>query len=119
VGARQGSDRRITLPPRSSAQISTVRSIASLRSDAARTVRPDSCAGVDSQAFYRGRHYSEHLCFTTHVFVLTVERFAECTRSNPAIAVAQLVDALVIIAYVSMALRRVYGGSWRATIASA
>jgi hypothetical protein len=74
--------------------------------------------------FYRGRHYPEHLYFATHfgafVFVvLALETFVEFTRSLPAIAVTQIVGAIVIIVYVVMALRRVYGGSWLATGAKA
>ena len=74
--------------------------------------------------FYRGRHYPEHLYFATHfgafVFVvLTLETFVEFTRSLPAIAVTQLVGAIVIVVYVVIALRRVYGGSWPATGAKA
>lgn len=70
--------------------------------------------------FYRGRHYPEHLYFATHfgafVFVvLTLETLVEYTRSLPAIAVTQLIGALVIVAYGIVAQRRVYGGSWLAT----
>jgi hypothetical protein len=74
--------------------------------------------------FYRGRHYPEHLYFATHfgafVFVvLTLESVVEFSRSLPAIAAAQLIGALVIVVYVVIALRRVYGGSWLATVAKA
>ena len=74
--------------------------------------------------FYRGRHYPEHLYFATHfgafVFVvLTLESVAEFARSLPAIAAAQFLGALVIVAYVVVALRRVYGGSWLMTVAKA
>ena len=74
--------------------------------------------------FYRGHHYPEHLYFATHfgafVFVvLTLEAFVEYTRSLPAIGVAQLIGALVIVAYGIVAQRRVYGGSWLATGAKA
>jgi hypothetical protein len=74
--------------------------------------------------FYRGRHYPEHLYFATHfgafVFVvLTLESVAEYTRSLPAIAVAQVIGALVIVVYGVIAQRRVYGGSWLATGAKA
>jgi hypothetical protein len=74
--------------------------------------------------FYRGRHYPEHLYFATHfgafVFlVLTLETFVEYTRSLPAIAVTQLVGAIVILIYGIVAQRRVYGGSWLATGAKA
>jgi hypothetical protein len=74
--------------------------------------------------FYRGRHYPEHLYFATHfgafVFVvLTLESVVEFSRSLPAIAAAQLIGALVIVVYVVIALRRVYGGSWLATGAKA
>ena len=74
--------------------------------------------------FYRGRHYPEHLYFATHfgafVFiVLTLETFVEYTRSLPAIVVAQLIGAVVILAYGIIAQRRVYGGSWLATAAKA
>lgn len=74
--------------------------------------------------FYRGRHYPEHLYFATHfgafVFiVLTLESVAEFSRSLPAIAAAQLVGALIIVIYVVIALRRVYGGSWLTTAAKA
>jgi hypothetical protein len=73
---------------------------------------------------YRGRHYPEHLYFATHfgafVFVvLTLESVVEFTRSLLMIAAAQLIGALVIVVYVVMALRRVYGGSWLATGAKA
>jgi hypothetical protein len=43
----------------------------------------------------------------------------EFARSLPAIAAAQLIGALVIVVYVVVALRRVYGGSWLATGAKA
>jgi hypothetical protein len=74
--------------------------------------------------FYRGRHYPEHLYFATHfgafVFlVLMLESVVEFTRSLPAIAAAQLLGTLVIVFYVVIALRRVYGGSWLATGAKA
>jgi hypothetical protein len=74
--------------------------------------------------FYRGRHYPEHLYFATHfgafVFVvLTLETFVEYTRSLPAIAVTQLIGAIVIVIYGIVAQRRVYGGSWLATGAKA
>jgi hypothetical protein len=74
--------------------------------------------------FYRGRHYPEHLYFATHfgafVFVvLTLEAIADFARSLPVIAVAQLAGAIVIVVYVVIALRRVYGGSWLATGAKA
>jgi hypothetical protein len=74
--------------------------------------------------FYRGRHFPEHLYFATHfgafVFVvLTLESVVEFARSLPAIAAAQLIGALVIVVYVVIALRRVYGGSWLATGAKA
>jgi Protein of unknown function (DUF3667) len=74
--------------------------------------------------FYRGRHYPEHLYFATHfgtfVFVvLTLETVVEYTRSLPAIAVTQLIGALVILAYGIIAQRRVYGGSWLVTAAKA
>ena len=74
--------------------------------------------------FYRGRHYPEHLYFATYfgafVFVvLAIESVAAYTQSVPAIAVAQLVGALIIVVYVVIALRRVYGGSWLATSAKA
>jgi hypothetical protein len=74
--------------------------------------------------FYRGRHFPEHLYFATHfgtfVFVvLILESVVEYTRSLPAIAVAQVVGALVILAYGIIAQRRVYGGSWLATGAKA
>ncbi len=74
--------------------------------------------------FYRGRHYPEHLYFATHfgafVFVvLTLESVVEFARSLPMIAAAQLIGALVILVYVVIALRRVYGGSWLATGAKA
>lgn len=74
--------------------------------------------------FYRDRNYPEHLYFATHfgafVFVvLTLESVVEFTRSLPMIAAAQLVGALVIVVYVVIALRRVYGGSWLATGAKA
>ena len=74
--------------------------------------------------FYRRRHYPEHLYFATHfgafVFVvLTLESVVEFSRSLPAIAAAQLIGALVIVVYVVIALRRVYGGSWLATGAKA
>jgi len=80
--------------------------------------------GLVLRVFYRGRHYPEHLYFATHfgafVFVvLTLETFVEFTRSLPAIAVTQLVGAIVIVVYVVIALRRVYGGSWPATGAKA
>jgi Protein of unknown function (DUF3667) len=76
------------------------------------------------RVFYRGRHYPEQLYFATHfgafVFVvLTLETFVEFTRSLPAIAVTQLVGAIVIIAYGVVAQRRVYGGTWLATGAKA
>jgi hypothetical protein len=74
--------------------------------------------------FYRGRHYPEHLYFATHfgafVFVvLTLETFVEYTRSLSAIAVTQLIGAIVIVIYGIVAQRRVYGGSWLATGAKA
>jgi hypothetical protein len=74
--------------------------------------------------FYRRRHYPEHLYFATHfgafVFVvLTLESVVEFTRSLPMIAAAQLIGALIIVVYVVIALRRVYGGSWLATGAKA
>jgi len=80
--------------------------------------------GLVLRVFYRGRHYPEHLYFAAHfgafVFVvLTLETFVEFTRSLPAIAVTQLVGAIVIVVYVVIALRRVYGGSWPATGAKA
>jgi hypothetical protein len=74
--------------------------------------------------FYRGRHYPEHLYFATHfgafVFiVLALESVVAFTRSLTMIAAAQLIGAVVIVAYVVIALRRVYGGSWLATGAKA
>ena len=70
--------------------------------------------------FYRARHYPEHLYFATHfgafVFVvLTMETVADFSRSLPVMALTQLAGALVIVVYVVMALRRVYGGSWLTT----
>jgi hypothetical protein len=74
--------------------------------------------------FYRGRHYPEHLYFATHfgafVFiVLTLETVAEYTRSLPAIALAQVIGGVIILIYLVMALRRLYGGSWLASGAKA
>jgi hypothetical protein len=74
--------------------------------------------------FHRGRHYPEHLYFATHfgafVFVvLTLETFVEYTRALPAIAVTQLIGAIVIVIYGIVAQRRVYGGSWLVTGAKA
>jgi hypothetical protein len=74
--------------------------------------------------FYRGRHYPEHLYFALHfgsfVFlVLTVEALALYTRSVVVGAAAQILGAVVILVYVVIALRRVYGGSWLATSAKA
>jgi hypothetical protein len=74
--------------------------------------------------FYRGRHYPEHMYFATHfgafVFVvLTLETFVEFTRSLPAIAVTEIIGAIVIVVYGVVAQRRVYGGTWLATGAKA
>jgi hypothetical protein len=74
--------------------------------------------------FYRGRHYPEHLYFATHfgafVFiVLTIETVADYMQSVPAMALAQLLGAVVILIYLVMALRRVYGGTWLTTAAKA
>jgi hypothetical protein len=74
--------------------------------------------------FYRGRHYPEHLYFALHfgsfVFlVLTVEALAMYTRSVVVAAAAQILGMLVILVYVVIAQRNVYGGSWLATGAKA
>jgi hypothetical protein len=74
--------------------------------------------------FYRGRHFPEHLYFAIHfqafVFiVLTLIGLATYSRLVIAIAIAQTLGALVILAYGIVAQRRVYGGRWLATAVKA
>ena len=70
--------------------------------------------------FYRGRHFPEHLYFAIHfqafVFlVLTLIGLASYSRVVIAIAIAQVLGGLVILAYGLVAQRRVYGERWLAT----
>jgi hypothetical protein len=71
--------------------------------------------------FHRGRPYPDHLYFAVHlqafVFVaLALVTIPQFTGSVLAIAVAQLSVGLWLAAYVVIAQRRVYGGSWPASI---
>ena len=70
--------------------------------------------------FYRGRHFPEHLYFAIHfqafVFlVLTLVALAAYSRLVTAIAIAQVLGGLMILAYGLVAQRRVYRERWLAT----
>jgi hypothetical protein len=71
--------------------------------------------------FYRHRKYPEHLYFGLHIhaffFVaLTVAAAAKFSHSYAVSGVAAALVALWIIGYALVAAKRVYGGSWPATV---
>lgn len=77
--------------------------------------------GLILAAFYRRRHYPEHLYFAIHLFAFvfiarTLGNLALFTRSIPVAAVVQIAMVGWILAYGVIALRRVYGGSVMMTI---
>lgn len=66
--------------------------------------------------FYRGRKYPEHLYFAIHLhafifLALAVTELLKFTRLAPVVAIASLIVVLWIPVYVTLAFRRVYGGS--------
>ena len=70
--------------------------------------------------FHRNRHYPDHLYFAIHLqafvfLALTLLAASQFMGSRVAIA-AQLVIGIGIVAYVVIAQRRVYGGSWPASV---
>jgi hypothetical protein len=72
--------------------------------------------------FYRRRKYPEHLYFGLHlhafVFVaLTVAAAAKFSRSMPFSVAVALAAGIWIAVYALQSARRVYGGSWAATLA--
>ena len=77
--------------------------------------------GLILAAFYRGRHYPEHLYFAIHLaaFVFIARGLGNLslfTRSIPIAALAQMLMLIWIVAYGVIALRRVYGGSVGMTV---
>lgn len=71
--------------------------------------------------FYRGRHYPEHLYAALHLqsfvfLVLALEALASYPRSLLLSYVASAIAVIAILAHTLIALRRVYGGSWVATV---
>jgi hypothetical protein len=78
------------------------------------------CAGIIA-LFYRRRKYPEHLYFAIHLyaFVFIALAVSELSKFTHVAILAATVNVLVLVAipvYASMALRRVYGGSWGSTI---
>ena len=74
--------------------------------------------------FYRGRHYPEHLYAALHLqtfvfLMLTLQSFAEYTRSVTVGAAASIVAVLVIVTHATIAQRRIYGDPWPKTVVKA
>ena len=72
--------------------------------------------------FYRGRHYPEHLYAALHLqsfvfLVLAVVALASYPRSLLVFFVSSALSVAAIVAYAVVAQRRVYGGSWIASVA--
>lgn len=70
---------------------------------------------------YRKRHFAEHLYFSLHLYafaflVLSVTALVKWVPSAAVIAVAGIAVLLWVPAYTHLALRRVYGGSFSATL---
>lgn len=70
---------------------------------------------------HRRRPYADHLYFAIHLqsfvfVVLTLATLAYFARSVLAITVAQITAAVAIAVYGVIALRTVYGGSWRTAV---
>lgn len=71
--------------------------------------------------FYRGRHFPLSLVFAAHLhafaFVaLGLAELVKFTQWVPAAVVASALLWMVLVAYVLLAFRRVYGGSWVAIV---
>jgi hypothetical protein len=71
--------------------------------------------------FYRGRSYPDHLYFAVHLqafvfLVLTLQTATLYTRWLTLFGVTQTVGRVWIAVYAVIAQRRIYGGSWLATV---